>query len=235
MSAPTSVTTPIGLVPEHVAGRQVRSEHPVQVQVRAADRGRGDRDDRVVRLLDPRVGHVGDPYVQVALPCQCPHESLRPSVGEFVLPARPGRRSTSGSAGIPVSRPGRVCRRGRRGSEAAHEDTGSADHGGRSRGGDPDRPPRPGRSPRRGGGGHRRVPRTRPAAGPRARPARAARWSSARATPPSSSARPDELRAAGAEVTTVACDVTDEATPQLLIDTAVSATAGSTSSSATPG
>ena len=30
-----------------------------------------------------------------------------------------------------------------------------------------------------------------------------------------------ELRAAGAEVTTVACDVTDEATPQLLIDTAV--------------
>ena len=31
----------------------------------------------------------------------------------------------------------------------------------------------------------------------------------------------DELRAAGAEVTTVACDVTDEATPQLLIDTAV--------------
>ena len=33
----------------------------------------------------------------------------------------------------------------------------------------------------------------------------------------------DELRAAGAEVTTVACDVTDEATPQLLIDTAVRA------------
>jgi short-subunit dehydrogenase len=31
----------------------------------------------------------------------------------------------------------------------------------------------------------------------------------------------DELRAAGAEVTTLACDVTDEATPQLLIDTAV--------------
>ena len=31
----------------------------------------------------------------------------------------------------------------------------------------------------------------------------------------------DELRAAGAEVTTVTCDVTDEATPQLLIDTAV--------------
>ena len=31
----------------------------------------------------------------------------------------------------------------------------------------------------------------------------------------------DELRAAGAEVTTVACDVTDEATPRLLIDTAV--------------
>jgi short-subunit dehydrogenase len=30
-----------------------------------------------------------------------------------------------------------------------------------------------------------------------------------------------ELRAAGAEVTTVACDVTDEATPQLLIDTAM--------------
>ena len=31
----------------------------------------------------------------------------------------------------------------------------------------------------------------------------------------------DELRAAGAEVTAVACDVTDKATPQLLIDTAV--------------
>jgi short-subunit dehydrogenase len=31
----------------------------------------------------------------------------------------------------------------------------------------------------------------------------------------------DELRAGGAEVTTVACDVTDEATSQLLIDTAV--------------
>jgi short-subunit dehydrogenase len=31
----------------------------------------------------------------------------------------------------------------------------------------------------------------------------------------------DDLRAVGAEVTTVACDVTDEATPQLLIETAV--------------
>ena len=44
------------------------AEHLVEVQVRAAEPGRGDADDRVGRLLDPRIGNLLDP--DVLAPCQ---------------------------------------------------------------------------------------------------------------------------------------------------------------------
>jgi hypothetical protein len=44
------------LVTEDVAFGHERGEYLVQVQVRAADGGRGDADDRIVRVLHLRVG-----------------------------------------------------------------------------------------------------------------------------------------------------------------------------------
>ena len=71
------------LVAEHVTGVEKRPHHLVEVQVRAAQAGRGDADDRVGRLLDGRVGDVVDADVAPAMPGQCLHavalpESARP-------------------------------------------------------------------------------------------------------------------------------------------------------------
>ena len=49
------------LVAEDVALLHRRDEAVVEVQVRAADRRRGDPDDRVARVQDLRVGHVARP------------------------------------------------------------------------------------------------------------------------------------------------------------------------------
>jgi hypothetical protein len=69
------------LVPEHIAGVQERSEHLVQMEVRAAQPGRGDADHRVVRLLDLWVRHGVDADVTLAMPGQCLHQRLLSSVG----------------------------------------------------------------------------------------------------------------------------------------------------------
>ena len=52
-------------------------------------------------------------------------------------------------------------------------------------------------------------------------PGTAARWSSARATPAELGRAAVQLRAAGAEVTAVACDVTDEDAPSRLVEAAL--------------
>jgi hypothetical protein len=87
---------PHGLVAEDVALVDERSEHLVEVQVRAADGRRGDAHDRIGRLLDRRVGHGVDPNVPLAVvgqrlhrsplapwaaPSRCPPTGTRPGKG----------------------------------------------------------------------------------------------------------------------------------------------------------
>ena len=76
-SAPTSSTMPIGSWPRMSPASRNAPEHLVQVQVRAADAGRRDPDDRVGRLLDGRVGDGVDADVVRAVPGQCLHCSRR--------------------------------------------------------------------------------------------------------------------------------------------------------------
>ena len=78
------------LVPEDVPGVMNGAEHLVEVQVRAADVGRGDADDRVGRLLDLGVRDLFDPNVSLALPGNCAHElkSSLVSVSDGVGPKR---------------------------------------------------------------------------------------------------------------------------------------------------
>src|SRR5690606_29175301 len=61
------------LVPEDVPAIEERTQQLVQVQVRAADRGRGDADDRITGLLDHRVLDLVDPDVALSLPGECFH------------------------------------------------------------------------------------------------------------------------------------------------------------------
>src|SRR5690606_10395797 len=83
-----------------------------QMQVRAADRGRGDLDDRIGRLLDARVGDGLDRHLASSLPRECLHARPPPSVSSLALgtewplsaghaPPLPGITSASGvSAGL---------------------------------------------------------------------------------------------------------------------------------------
>ena len=61
------------LVPDDVAGLHERGQRLVQVQVRAAESGRGDANDDVRRFLDARIGDLGDLHVVNALPSHCLH------------------------------------------------------------------------------------------------------------------------------------------------------------------
>src|SRR5437016_1482432 len=79
-SAPTSSTIPIGSWPStsprlHRHGRAVVE----QVQVGAADPGRGHPDDRVGRLLDPRVIDVADGHRPRGHPPHRTHTAWLPS------------------------------------------------------------------------------------------------------------------------------------------------------------
>ena len=65
-----------GLVTEDVAFRHERRQGFVQVQVRSAQSGAGDADDRVGRLLDDRVGNLLDPDVALSMPHGCLHGCL---------------------------------------------------------------------------------------------------------------------------------------------------------------
>jgi hypothetical protein len=61
---------PHRLVAEHVALAEERSEHLVQMQVRAAQPARGDADHGVGGLLDRGIGDVVDAHVALAVPGQ---------------------------------------------------------------------------------------------------------------------------------------------------------------------
>jgi hypothetical protein len=64
---------PHRLVSEDVALVDEHPQHLVEVQVRAADRGRGDADDRVGRVLDRRIGDLVDADVAFAVEGECLH------------------------------------------------------------------------------------------------------------------------------------------------------------------
>jgi hypothetical protein len=68
---PDLLDDPHGLVPEHVAPVHERGERLVQVQVGAADVGRGHLDDGVSRLHDLRVRHLVHRDAALALPRDC--------------------------------------------------------------------------------------------------------------------------------------------------------------------
>ena len=61
------------LVAEDVARLHRRHVAVVEVEVGAADGGRGDLDDHVARILDLRVGDGVDPDVALAVPANRPH------------------------------------------------------------------------------------------------------------------------------------------------------------------
>src|SRR6202012_3289464 len=94
---------PHRLVAEYVTRLEERAEHAVQVQVRTADRGRGDPDDDVVRLLDRRIRDVGDFHVLSPLPGQCPHACSFRAGREPA--ARPGYPASSRAIRRPARRP----------------------------------------------------------------------------------------------------------------------------------
>jgi hypothetical protein len=60
-------------VAEDIAGGEVGTEDLIDVQVRGADRGRGDLDDRVGRFLDTRIWNLDHRDVPLALPGKCSH------------------------------------------------------------------------------------------------------------------------------------------------------------------
>lgn len=84
-------------VSEDVARCHERCEHLVQVQIGAAQACRGDADDRVGRLLDPRIGHVLHPYVPLSLPGHSLHRVGLPLSRRCVRScgAAPGTRAAA--------------------------------------------------------------------------------------------------------------------------------------------
>ncbi len=86
------------LVAEDVAGVDERAEDLVEVQVRAADAGRGDADDRVGRLLDRRVVDGVDADVVRSVPGHCLHRQVL-----LPTPVR-NSRIRSGAAGAGAQR-----------------------------------------------------------------------------------------------------------------------------------
>jgi hypothetical protein len=66
--APDLLDYPHRFVSKDVPRVDERSHHLVEVQVGAADSGRRDPNDRVVRLLDDWVRNLFDPNVPLALP-----------------------------------------------------------------------------------------------------------------------------------------------------------------------
>jgi len=77
---PDLLDDPHRLVTEDVALVDEHPQHSVEVQVRTADRGRGDTDDRVVGLLDRGIGNLVDPHVFIAVECERFHRSSSSAV-----------------------------------------------------------------------------------------------------------------------------------------------------------
>jgi hypothetical protein len=68
------------LVAEDVAGVDERAQHLVEVQVRAAQAGGRDADDRVGGLFDRRIGNRVDAHVVGPVPGECLHDEALPGV-----------------------------------------------------------------------------------------------------------------------------------------------------------
>jgi len=60
-------------VAEDVAGMHERAHDLVEVEIRAADRARGDPHDRVSRALDRRIRVLVDAHIPPAAPGSCLH------------------------------------------------------------------------------------------------------------------------------------------------------------------
>src|SRR5439155_394648 len=80
------------LVPENVSRLHRRHVAIEQVQIRAADRARGDADDCIARIEDRRVGHALDANVIPAVPHKCLH-AAPPRGCPFVVGTSPVSRS----------------------------------------------------------------------------------------------------------------------------------------------
>jgi uncharacterized protein (TIGR03086 family) len=91
---------PHRLVADDVTGLHERRQRLVEMQVRAAQPGRGDLDDRVGRLLDPGVGHLGHLHVVRALPGDCLHVAFPfgRRIGTNVVPMSPSENHRSHAA-----------------------------------------------------------------------------------------------------------------------------------------
>ena len=76
---------PHRLVPEDVSRFHVHREDAVEVQVRTADRRRGDPHDRIRRLLDHRIRNLIDPDVFGSVPDHCLHLVLLRDFGGRAL------------------------------------------------------------------------------------------------------------------------------------------------------
>src|SRR6185312_4421664 len=112
------------LVAHDVAGMHVGPEEFIQVQVRPADRRRGDLDDDVIGFLDARIGDVGILDFAFRLPGQGLHGSSigmsaivagrRPATADAAQPSGPGLRGRSAPAvagpGVPDPRRGQANR-----------------------------------------------------------------------------------------------------------------------------
>ena len=123
-SPPTASTMPIGSWPRMSPSRHERRHHLVQVQVRAAQPGRRDPDDRIGRLLDRRIRDRVHPDVALAVPHRCSHAGPPGSDGPLPLArfartaidyTRAGQRQlitrVRPRASAPVSESRTVCRR----------------------------------------------------------------------------------------------------------------------------
>ena len=73
IAVPTSTTSPMNSWPRMSPSFMPGNVVIVEMQVRAADRGRGDADDGVARIDDLRIRHRLDAHVVLALPGQCAH------------------------------------------------------------------------------------------------------------------------------------------------------------------
>ncbi len=125
--SPDLLDDPHRLVPDDVALLEPHSQYSVEMQVRAADRRRGDSDYRVRGLLEPRIGDRVHPYVFLAVPCYRFHQRSPPVI---VCPCR-DRHRTGTIRNRPSVRPPRIVRPIQEPSGPALSSSTSMDSGGR--------------------------------------------------------------------------------------------------------
>src|SRR5437762_13351496 len=93
-SRPTSTTSPMKFVPQHVARLHSGDVPVIEMEIRSADRGRDDLDDGVARRLDPGIGDRIATHVVAAMPDQRFH----------FPPPRASRFEWRGAGMVPTGR-----------------------------------------------------------------------------------------------------------------------------------